>query len=213
MAKNFHVKSGVTGKPRDSLLSFRYIFVLALLILVGSMSWLLWRKSELPVQLKSFTRNRVIRPIPPAPAQESMRVSLHIPERDGLQGTAVASVQEAMNSTAENDYVKQKNESKGNYVVEGSTSSSHDRGFVIQVGAFRRLARAENLQKALQDKGYDAYLETRTLPEHGLIHRVRIRGYTGLIDAREEMERLYKEEGLNSIVLTMEPNLPMSGRK
>lgn len=162
MAKNFHVKSGVTGKPRDSLLSFRYIFVLGLLILVGSMSWLLWKKSELPVQLKSFTRNRVIRPIPPAPAQESMRVSLHIPERDGLQGTAVASVQEAMNSTAENDYVKQKNESKGNYVVEGSTSSSHDRGFVIQVGAFRRLARAENLQKALQDKGYDAYLETRT---------------------------------------------------
>jgi cell division septation protein DedD len=142
-----------------------------------------------------------------------MRVSLHIPERDGLQSTAVASVQEAMNSTAENDYVKQKNVSKGNYAVEGSTSSSHDRGFVIQVGAFRRIARAENLQKALQDKGYDAYLETRTLPEHGLIHRVRIRGYTSLVDARAEMERLHKEEGLDSFALTMEPNLPMSGRK
>jgi hypothetical protein len=187
MAKNFYVKGCGTDKPRDSLLSFRYIFVLGLLILVGSVSWLFWRKSELPVQL--------------------------IPERDGLQSTAVASVQEAMNSTAENDYVKQKNVSKGNYAVEGSTSSSHDRGFVIQVGAFRRIARAENLQKALQDKGYDAYLETRTLPEHGLIHRVRIRGYTSLVDARAEMERLHKEEGLDSFALTMEPNLPMSGRK
>ena len=208
MAKNFHVKSCVTGKPRDSLLSFRYIFVLGLLILVGSMSWLFWRKSELPVQLKSFTRNRVIRPIPPAPAQESMRVSLHIPEKDSLQGTAVASVQEAMNSTAENDYVKQKNESKGNYAVEGSISRSHNRGFVIQVGAFRSLARAEKFQKELQDKGYDAYLETHALPDHGLINRVRIRGYMSLVDARAEMDRLLKEERLDSIALPMKPNLP-----
>ena len=208
MAKNFHVKSCGTGKPRDSLLSFRYIFVLGLLISVVSVSWLFWRKSELPVQLKSFTRNRVIRPIPPAPAQEGMRMSLHVTERDGLKGTVVASVQEATNSTPENDYVKQKNESKGNYAVEGSISRSHNRGFVIQVGAFRSLARAEKFQKELQDKGYDAYLETHALPEHGLIHRVRIRGYMSLVDARAEMERLHKEEGLDSIVLTMEPNLP-----
>ena len=142
-----------------------------------------------------------------------MRVSLHVTERDGLQATAVASVQEAMNSTPENDYVKQKNESKGDYAVEGSFSSIHERGFVIQVGAFRRLARAQNLRKALQDKGYDAYLETRTLPDHVLIHRVRIRCYTSLVDVRAEMERLHKEEGLDSIALNMEPNLPMSGRK
>jgi hypothetical protein len=208
MAKNFNVKSCGTGKPRDSLLSFRYIFVLGLLISVVSVSWLFWRKSELPVQLKSFTRNRVIRPIPPAPAQEGMRMSLHVTERDGLKGTVVASVQEATNSTPENDYVKQKNESKGNYAVEGSISRSHNRGFVIQVGAFRSLARAEKFQKELQDKGYDAYLETHALPEHGLIHRVRIRGYMSLVDARAEMERLHKEEGLDSIALPMEPNLP-----
>jgi cell division septation protein DedD len=143
-----------------------------------------------------------------------MRVSqLHFTDRDGLKGIVVSSVQEARNSTPENDYVKQKNEIKGNYAVESSVSREHERGFVIQVGAFRGLARAQNLRKALQDKGYDVYLETSTLPDHGLIHRVRIRGYTSLADVRAEMERLHKEEGLDSIALTMEPNLPLSGRK
>jgi len=135
-------------------------------------------------------------------------MSLHGTERDGLQGTVVASVQEAMNITPENDYVKQKNESKDNYAVEGSISRSRNKGFVIQVGAFRSLAGAEKFQKKLQDKGYDAYLETRVLPDHGLIHRVRIRGYMSLVDARAEMERLHEEEGLDSFALPMEPNLP-----
>jgi len=154
MAKNFYVTVCGTGKLRDSLLSFRYIFVLGLLVLALPVSWLFWRTSELPVQLKSFNRNRVIRPIPPAPANENMRVSqLHFTDRDGLKGIVVSSVQEARNSTPENDYVKQKNEIKGNYAVESSVSREHERGFVIQVGAFRGLARAQNLRKALQDKG------------------------------------------------------------
>lgn len=208
MAENFYLKGCGTDKPRDSLLSFRYIFVFGLLILVVSVSWLFWRKSALPVQLKSITRNTVIRPIRLAPIQKAMRMSLHGTERDGLQGTVVASVQEAMNITPENDYVKQKNESKDNYAVEGSISRSRNKGFVIQVGAFRSLAGAEKFQKKLQDKGYDAYLETRVLPDHGLIHRVRIRGYTSLVDARAEMERLNEEEGLDSFALPMEPNLP-----
>ena len=208
MGKNLYHKGCETDKPTDSLLSSKYILVFGLLISMVSVSWLFWRKSELPVQLKSFTRNTVIRPIRLVPVQEDMRMSLHVTTGDGLQGTVVASVQEAMNSTPENDYVNQKNESKGNYAVEGSISRSHNRGFVIQVGAFRIQARAEKFQKELQDKGYDAYLETRALPDHGLFYRVRIRGYMSLVDARAEMERLHKEEGLDSFALPMESNLP-----
>jgi len=215
MVKDFYVKGYGTIKEEGSSPSFRHVSLLGLLILVGALSWLLWNKFIQPVQVKpaAITRNRVISPIPPAPDKENMRLSFHIKEGDGLQKTAVASVQEPMDSFARNDYLKQKNTSEGNYAVEDFSLSSDNRGFVIQVGAFRRIARAENLQKALKDKGYDAYLEKRNLPEFGLFHRVRIRGYTSLAAAREEMERLHKEEGLDAIIIKMESGMAVSGRK
>jgi cell division septation protein DedD len=200
--------AGEATASTNRFLSFRYIVVLVLLLSVGLMSWLFSKKSELTVQLKSITRNAVIRPISLAPIQKSTKMSLDGTERDGIQGTIVASVQEAMKSTPKNDHVKQKNESKDTYAVGSSIARSLNRGFAIQVGAFRSLARAEKFQKALQDKGYDAYLETRALPDHGLIHRVRIQGYMSLVDAREEMERLHEEEGLDSFALPLEPELP-----
>jgi cell division septation protein DedD len=215
MEKNFYVKGYETGKPKGSLSSFWYVSLLGLLILAGAITWLFWNKSAKPDQVKSaaITRNRVISPIPPAPDQESMSLTFSIPEGDGLQETAVASVQESMDSLAKDDYLKQEDTSEGKHAVEDVSVSSDDRGFVIQVGAFRRRARAENLQKALKDKGYDAYLEKHTLPEFGLFHRVRIRGYASLAAARAEMERLHKEEGLDSIILKIEPDMELSGRK
>jgi cell division septation protein DedD len=142
-----------------------------------------------------------------------MSLTFNIPEGDGLQETAVASVQEQMDSLAKDDYLKQEDISEGKHAVEDVSVSSDNRGFVIQVGAFRRRARAENLQKALKDKGYDAYLEKHTLPEFGLFHRVRIRGYANLAAARAEMERLHKEEGLDSIILKKKSDMASSGRK
>ena len=150
-------------------------------------------------------------PIPPSPVKENMRLSFHIIERDGLQKTAVASVQEPVDTFARDDHLKQKNTSKGNYGLEDSSSSSDNRGFVIQVGAFRKIARAENLQKALKDKGYDAYLEKRNLPEFGLFHRVRIRGYTSLAAAQEEIKRLQQEEKLDAIII--KSDMAVSDRK
>jgi cell division protein FtsN len=215
MEKNFYVKSYETGKPKGSLSSFWYVSLLGLLILAAAITWLFWNKSAKPDQVKSaaITRNRVISPIPPAPDQESMSLTFNIPEGDGLQETAVASVQESMDSLAKDDYLKQEDTSEGKHAVEDVSVSSDDRGFVIQVGAFRRRARAENLQKALKDKGYDAYLEKHTLPEFELFHRVRIWGYASLAAARAEMERLHKEEGLDSIILKIEPDMELSGHK
>ena len=215
MEKKFYVKGYETGKPKGSLPSFWYVSLLGLLILAGAITWLFWNKSAKPDQVKSaaITRNRVISPIPPAPDQESMSLTFSIPEGDGLQETAVASVQEQMDSLAKDDYLKQEDISEGKHAVEDVSVSSDNRGFVIQVGAFRRRARAENLQKALKDKGYDAYLEKHTLPEFGLFHRVRIRGYANLAAARAEMERLHKEEGLDSFILKKGSDMALSGRK
>jgi cell division septation protein DedD len=142
-----------------------------------------------------------------------MSLAFNIPEGDRLQKTVVDNVQEPMDSFAKDDYLQQKNTSEAKHAVEDVSVSSDNRGFVIQVGAFRRRARAENLQKALKDKGYDAYLEKHTLPEFGLFHRVRIRGYARLAAARAEMERLHKEEGLDSIILKKESDMALSGRK
>ncbi len=215
MGKNFYFKGYETGKLKGSLPSFWYVSLLGLLILAGAITWLFWNKSAKPDQVKSaaITRNRVISPIPSAPDQESMSLAFNIPEGDGLQETAVASVQEQMDSLAKDDYLKQEDISEGKHAVEDVSVSSDNRGFVIQVGAFRRRARAENLQKALKDKGYDAYLEKHTLPEFGLFHRVRIRGYANLAAARAEMERLHKEEGLDSIILKKKSDMASSGRK
>jgi cell division septation protein DedD len=203
MVKKSSVNGYGTVRVKSSLPSIRHVSLVGLLILVGTLAWLVWNKYEQPVQVKSaeITRSRAISPIPPSPVKENMRLSFHIVERDGLQKTAVASVQEPVDSFARDDHLKQKNTSEGNYELEDSSLSSDNRGFVIQVGAFRKKARAESLQKALMDKGYDAYLEGRNLPEFGLFHRVRIRGYTSLAAAKEELERLQQEEGLDAIII------------
>ena len=215
MEKNSYVKGYETGKPKGSLPPFWYVSLLGLLILAAAITWLFWNKSAKPDQVRStaITRNRAISPIPPAPDQESVSLAFNIPEGDGLQETAVASVQEPMDSLAKDDYLKQEDASEAKHAVEDVSVSSDDRGFVIQVGAFRRRARAENLQKALKDKGYDTYLEKHTLTEFGVFHRVRIRGYADLDAAKTEMERLHKEEGLDSIIIKIEPDMALSDRK
>ena len=206
MVKNFSVNGYGAVRAKGSLPFIRHVSLFGLLVLVAVLAWLLWNKYEQPVPVKSaeITRSRVISPIRPSPVKENMRVSFHIIEGDGLQKTAVASVQEPVDSFARDDHLKQKNTSRGNYGLEDSSLSSDNRGFVIQVGAFRKIARAENLQRALMDKGYDAYLEKRNLPEFGLFHRVRIRGYTSLAAAKEEMERLQQKEGLDAIIIKLD---------
>ncbi len=215
MKKSLYAKGSETGKPKGSLPSFRYISLLGLLILAGAITWLFWNTSAKPDQVRStaITRNRVISPIPSAPEQESVSLAFNISQGDGLQETAVASGREPMDSLGKDDYLKQKNISESKHAVDDVSVSSDNRGFVIQVGAFRRRDRAENLQKSLKDKGYDAYLEKHTLPEFGLFHRVRIRGYANLAAARAEMERLHKEERLDSIILRKESDMALSGRK
>jgi cell division septation protein DedD len=79
-----------------------------------------------------------------------------------------------------------------------------DRAVVIQVGAFRRSASAEELKRRLQKQGYDAYLDARVLEKLGLLHRVRIRGCTTVAEARAVMERLQREEGLQAFALDLD---------
>lgn len=76
---------------------------------------------------------------------------------------------------------------------------------VIQVGSFRERVTAERLVKLLQEEGYDAYLEIRTLKNLGLFHRVRLRGYATVAAAMTEMPRLKKQEFNDAFILSPQP--------
>jgi cell division septation protein DedD len=142
----------------------------------------------------------------PASSQETDSSASQESDGDISQTIAPTDARGERDSTAESHYVEPENEIAETVAPRDSTSKLAQEEFVIQVGAFRNLTAAESSKKALTDKGYDAYLEGQTLPELGLVHRVRIRGYTSVSEAKEDMERLYKEEGLNSFVLKIEPD-------
>lgn len=72
---------------------------------------------------------------------------------------------------------------------------------VIQVGSFRERATAERLVRLLEKKGYDVYLEIRTLKNLGLFHRVRLQGYASVAAARTEMPPLRKQ-GFNDAFIS-----------
>jgi type II secretory pathway predicted ATPase ExeA/cell division septation protein DedD len=72
---------------------------------------------------------------------------------------------------------------------------------VVQVGSYRNRKTAEHLARSLKEKGYDVYLEVRTLKDRGLFHRVRLRGYKTVAVARAEMSQL-TEQGFNDAFIS-----------
>jgi cell division septation protein DedD len=80
---------------------------------------------------------------------------------------------------------------------------------VIQVGAFRIKATAERLIRRLREKGYNPYLEIRTLQDLGLIHRVRLGGYDSVAGARTAMAHL-RDQGFDDVfVLSHKTHRPL----
>lgn len=70
----------------------------------------------------------------------------------------------------------------------------------IQIGAFGQELPAKNLMEKLQEMGFDAYLQTQVLENLGLVYRVRVKGYTGLSEARTVIAQL-KEQGFNDVFI------------
>jgi hypothetical protein len=121
---------------------------------------------------------------------------------DSLEETPLVAARKKNDSDAETISLQQEDDTEGKHAAEKSSEEPPQKVFIIQVGAFRSLAAAMNLMKGLREKGYDVYLDGRILPNLGLMHRVRIRGYASAAAARADAERLNKEEGLDSIVIT-----------
>ncbi|MBW2148008.1 MAG: efflux RND transporter periplasmic adaptor subunit [Deltaproteobacteria bacterium] len=86
------------------------------------------------------------------------------------------------------------------------TEASKSKKLIIQVGAFRERKTAENLMRRLQEEGYDAYLEMRTLKNLGLIYRVRLRIYSSMNTAKSVKARLEKQGFQDPLILRAERN-------
>jgi cell division septation protein DedD len=81
------------------------------------------------------------------------------------------------------------------------TKKLGDQGaLTVQVAAFRKSEKAEELIAALRRKGYDAYQVSAELPGRGMYHRVRVGHYTDAQEARLAASRL-KQEKLETIIL------------
>jgi len=76
----------------------------------------------------------------------------------------------------------------------------HQGPLTIQVAAFRRAEKAQELVMGLRRKGYDAYKVTADLPDKGTYHRVRVGHYADAEEARLAASKL-RQERLETIIV------------
>jgi cell division septation protein DedD len=79
----------------------------------------------------------------------------------------------------------------------------HYGALTIQVAAFKRTEKAQELIAGLRRKGYDAYKVTADLPNKGTYHRVRVGHYANAEEARLAASKL-REERLETIIVRSE---------
>jgi hypothetical protein len=63
--------------------------------------------------------------------------------------------------------------------------------------------------RQLREKGYEPYLEIRTLQGLGLIHRVRLSGYGSVVGARAAIARLHDQGFDDVFVLSRKTHHPL----
>lgn len=81
---------------------------------------------------------------------------------------------------------------------KGSTAGAKD-AFLLQAGAFQSAPDADNLKARLALLGVEASIQTTTLPDKGVWHRVRIGPYTSI----EELNRVRDTLKQNGVQTTL----------
>jgi type II secretory pathway predicted ATPase ExeA/cell division septation protein DedD len=86
------------------------------------------------------------------------------------------------------------------HVTASKTLSPQPGDLVIQVGAFREIAIAENEVKGLLSRGYNAFVEKKAFKNGEDFYRVRLHGYKDFAEAAAAMAML-REEGYKDCFL------------
>lgn len=83
--------------------------------------------------------------------------------------------------------------------AKGSTAGARE-SFLLQAGAFQNAPEAENLKARLALLGIEANIETSTLPDKGVLHRVRIGPYTSVEELNRTRDTL-KQNGVPTTLI------------
>ena len=83
--------------------------------------------------------------------------------------------------------------------AKGSTPAAKE-AFFLQAGSFQNAPDADNLKAKLALLGYEAAIETTTLPDKGVWHRVRLGPYTNVEELNRTRDAL-KQSGVQTTLV------------
>jgi cell division protein FtsN len=96
-------------------------------------------------------------------------------------------------------------EKSGKDAPKGSTPAAKE-AFFLQAGSFQNAPDADNLKATLALLGYEAAIETTTLPDKGVWHRVRVGPYTSVEELNRTREALKRSGVQTTLVKAREPD-------
>lgn len=85
--------------------------------------------------------------------------------------------------------------------AKGSTAAPKE-AFYLQAGAFQSAPDADNLKARLALLGVEAGIQTTTLPDKGVLHRVRVGPYTNVEDLSRTRDML-KRNGIETTLIRL----------
>ena len=88
--------------------------------------------------------------------------------------------------------------------TKGSTAASKE-AFLLQAGSFQSAPDADNLKARLALLGVEASIETSTLPDKGVWHRVRIGPYTSVEELNRTRDTLKQNGVQTTLIKVREP--------
>jgi cell division septation protein DedD len=98
-----------------------------------------------------------------------------------------------------------------NHVIDTKTAENRSLYYTVQVAAFREQSMAEEMIKALNKKGHDAYLATASSQDGGMTFRVRVGRYSTRGEADRVAKLLAIKEKLHPFVATVQAETEEKG--
>lgn len=197
MSKDYKGAARGRGARRNGsslLLGILVGLVLGLIVALG----VAWYINKMPSPFSA-------RPIPPSPPArlESVRPT---PPRTSKAEEPVSSTEEKprfdfykiLPGTEEPAPDKPTKEQKGSTLAAKET-------FFLQAGSFQNTADADNLKARLALLGVEAAIETTTLPDKGVWHRVRVGPYTSVEELNRTRDTLKQNGVQTTLVKAREP--------
>jgi len=157
-----------------------------------------WYVNKMPTPFVSRTPpSSKAEPVKPTPSQQTSKVESKQPKADDtkprfdfykiLPGNEEPAPQKA-----------------GGDSQKASTGSGKE-AFFLQAGAFQNAPDADNLKARLALLGVEASVETASLPDKGILHRVRIGPYTSVEELNRTRDTLKQNGVQTTLIKAREP--------